>query len=76
LTTLAFHCNQFIGREPDKEAKIKQFAESLRVKFKTFSKIDVLASPANSIFFTLIIKVNGPKAYPLWTYLQEQAVSK
>ena len=76
LTILAFPCNQFLGREPDKEAKIKQFAESLGVKFKMFSKIEVLMSHANLIFLTVIIKVNGPKAHPLWMYLQEQAVSK
>ena len=50
LTILAFPRNQFLGREPDRERKSKQFAESLGLKFKMFTKIEDLKSPDHLFF--------------------------
>jgi glutathione peroxidase-family protein len=61
LTILAFPCNQFLGREPEKEPKIKQFAESLGVKFKMFSKIEVVIFTDFFLFYTPIFRLMVPR---------------
>jgi glutathione peroxidase len=54
LAVLGFPCNQFGGQEPGSEAEIAEFcAETYKVKFPMFSKIDV----------------NGENAAPLYKHL-------
>ena len=54
LAVLGFPCNQFGGQEPGTEAEIAEFcAETYKVKFPMFSKVDV----------------NGDNAAPLYKHL-------
>jgi glutathione peroxidase len=56
FAVLGFPCNQFGSQEPGKENEIKKFCEtSFGVTFPLFAKIDV----------------NGPRAHPLYKYLQQ-----
>ncbi len=61
LVILGFPCNQFGGQEPGSDADIRQFCTlNYGVTFPLFAKI----------------KVNGPDAIPLYTYLKEQALGE
>jgi glutathione peroxidase len=55
---LDFPCNQFLGQAPGTEMEIISFCQkNFGVTFETFAKI----------------KVNGPQAEPLFTFLKEQS---
>ena len=57
FSVLAFPCNQFGAQEPGDAKQIEAFCETkYHVTFPMFDKIDV----------------NGPKAHPLFQYLEEQ----
>jgi len=54
FTVLAFPCNQFGAQEPGTNEEIKRFAQSFKVQFDMFEKVDV----------------NGSNAHPIWVYLK------
>jgi glutathione peroxidase len=56
FSVLGFPCNQFGHQEPGDEAEIERFCTlNYEVTFPMFAKIEV----------------NGPKAHPLWAFLEK-----